>query len=127
MNFLHPDQLTVECKQMASDFERYIQSIKPGATIEVHSDWDLPGSHSAESQHYSGNAIDLHVNGMGLLEQWIAASRVMSVRGLGGYPFWHSRGLHLDCRPVATRALWWKNGDKKYDRPMTEFFKLVTF
>lgn len=116
---------------MASQFEGYITQTYAGATIEVHSDWNPPGTggHVSESFHYSGNALDLHVavNGsvLPLLDQWIAASRCSSVRGLGGYPFWASRGIHIDCRPTAIRALWWRNAAGEYNESMDAFFKAV--
>jgi hypothetical protein len=128
IQFLHPKNLTPECLAMADALETAVRAHYPGVhKIEIHSDWNVPGTggHVTESQHFSGNALDLHIEGLTLLQQWVVASRVPSIRGLGGYPSWASPGIHADCRQTPERALWWRDASGSYDHPMDEFFKLV--
>jgi hypothetical protein len=51
--------------------------------------------------HPTGRAVDLHIEGLDLLSQWLAAARFPVFTGLGVYTWWHNPGLHLDTRPTA--------------------------
>lgn len=58
--------------------------------------------------HPKGLAVDLHIDGMSLWEQFESAIR-FPFRGIGVYPKWNNPGLHLDMRPLSSgkpRALW---------------------
>ena len=42
--------------------------------------------------------MDLHIKGMNLIDQFLAASRFDAFNGIGVYLCWNSPGLHLDTR-----------------------------
>lgn len=51
--------------------------------------------------HPTGRAVDLHIEGLTPMEQWLAAARFPVFHGLGVYSWWAHPGLHLDTRPMA--------------------------
>lgn len=66
-----------------------------GKPFIVHSDYrEGDGS----SQHHLGKAIDGHVKGLNLVDQYFLAERSGLFKGIGLYPCWNSPGLHLDVR-----------------------------
>lgn len=69
--------------------------------IVVHCGWEASG-HSENSLHYQGKAVDIHVEGMHVLDQYLAAERFDSFNGIGIYgpDVWKNPGLHLDTRPL---------------------------
>jgi len=66
--------------------------------VVLHNVLDLSG-HTDGSYHYPGMAADFHVEGMHVVDQFIAASRFDGFNGLGVYPAWENPGLHGDIRP----------------------------
>lgn len=68
------------------------------------------GGHAQNSQHYLGNAVDFHIEGiafpqaLALLELALAEHNLSEHVGLGIYPEWHTPGFHLDVR--GTKARW---------------------
>lgn len=75
------------------------------------------------SWHNYGLAVDLHIEDMSVVEQFIAASRFLSFTGIGVYPYWHRPGLHLDVRPgnKCYRSYWGCAGPGRYV-PLTQYF-----
>lgn len=67
-----------------------------GKPIIIHEGYAESG-HSENSAHYFGNAVDLHIEGLNLIEQYLVAERFLW-GGLGLYPEWNTPGLHLDIR-----------------------------
>lgn len=67
-----------------------------GRSIIIHCGYEA-GGHTADSQHYKGRAVDIHIDGLDEIEQYLIAER-FSWRGIGLYPDWNSPGLHLDTR-----------------------------
>lgn len=62
----------------------------------------------SSGQHPHGKAVDFHLTGMSVFDQFIAASR-FGFRGIGLYPYWNNPGLHVDNRslkPGQKKALW---------------------
>ena len=55
------------------------------------------GTHSENSQHYLGLAVDIHYRSLTLIEQ-IMLSLMFGWSAIGFYPTWQNRGLHLDLR-----------------------------
>ncbi len=55
------------------------------------------GTHSENSQHYKGLAIDVHYRSLTLIEQ-IMLSLMFGWSAIGFYPTWKNKGLHLDLR-----------------------------
>ena len=91
-------------------FRAYVK--KP---IVIHCGYELSG-HSSASQHGLGTACDLHVTGMSLLDQFLAAE-LFGFNGIGVYPCWNNKGLHLDIRADKITR-WWRN-DKELYLPLT--------
>lgn len=83
----------------------------------VHAGYAI-GGHSRGSYHYFGMAVDLHLVGLSLLEQYLLAERV-GFGGIGCYPFWSSPGLHLDIRPPQFHYRWWRDEQGEY-HPLTK-------
>lgn len=86
------------------DFASYVKRNDPGRKVIIHCGVEPRGS----GFHPQGSAVDLHVTGTTLWEQFESAIR-FPFRGIGLYPTWNSPGLHLDMRPLASgqpRALW---------------------
>ena len=77
--------------------------------IVIHNAYER-GGHSENSQHYLGNAVDFHVEGMQFItayrriEEILAALGVSNHVGFGVYPNWNTPGFHLDVR--GTKARW---------------------
>lgn len=53
--------------------------------------------------HPSGMAVDLHIVGLHVADQFLVVSKFDVFNGIGVYPWWNSPGLHLDTRPVTSR------------------------
>jgi len=55
--------------------------------------------HVKNSQHYFGKAVDCYCEDLSLLDFYLAAER-FSFNGIGIYPSWAHKGLHLDVREL---------------------------
>jgi uncharacterized protein YcbK (DUF882 family) len=96
-----------------------------GRPIHIHSAY-RPGD---PGFHGSGCAVDVHIDGLSLWDQFMAAIR-FQFSAIGVYPAWNNPGLHLDTRPMASgqpRAMWAWNGrmdgaKKVYDVIRPEVF-----
>jgi uncharacterized protein YcbK (DUF882 family) len=67
--------------------------------------------------HPMGQAVDLHINGLHPMEQYIAATRFQVFTGLGIYLWWNNPGIHLDNRPldiIKRRSVWGSPQKNKY-------------
>ena len=67
-----------------------------GKRIVIHCGYATKG-HSRNSMHYVGQAVDLHIEGLSVIEAWLASER-FDFGGIGLYPKWENPGLHLDVR-----------------------------
>lgn len=89
-----------------------------GAKIALHNAYSTSG-HSKKSQHYKGNACDIHVVGIDLFTAWLASLR-FPFTGIGIYPEWNNPGLHLDVRYLdrinrqPVKKAMWSYYNKKY-------------
>ena len=86
-----------------------------GRSLIIHAGFEVSG-HSPGSQHYLGNAADFHIEGLSLLEQYLAAER-FNFSAIGLYPFWERPGLHCDVRPLGLRQpgpRWFRDGQGTY-------------
>ena len=63
--------------------------------------------------HPQGEAADIHVSGMSVLDQFILASK-LPFMGIGLYPYWNSRGLHVDIRSGNIRYDWYRDKQGVY-------------
>lgn len=81
-----------------------------GHPIVIHCAYETAG-HTETSQHYHGRAVDFHIAGMTLLEQYLFAER-FPWTGIGVYPDWNSPGLHCDVRTIDDYrgSRWGRNG-----------------
>lgn len=86
--------------------------------IVIHCAYSTTG-HSPHSQHGSGNACDINIKGLSVIEQFLVALR-FDFRGYGlyGRDVWNNEGLHLDVRTTRQPAFWGcqrnQNGEKTY-------------
>jgi uncharacterized protein YcbK (DUF882 family) len=91
-----------------------------GRAIHIHCGYD---KRDTPSWHEHGKAVDLHIEGLSVIDQFIAASRIDSFNGMGLYFWWNNPGLHLDTRPKTgqhmVNALWLSPTRGKYI-PLTE-------
>jgi uncharacterized protein YcbK (DUF882 family) len=86
-----------------------------GQPIHIHVAWE-EGGHVADSAHYAGRAVDLHMEGLTLAEQWLAAERFL-FHGIGLYPYWNYPGLHLDTASESgawAGRRWWRDRKGAY-------------
>lgn len=110
-----PSKVNIALVEMVDELTSFVkQEHGSRATCVVHVAYE-PSGHSENSQHYLGNAVDLHFAGVHIFDQYLAAER-FNFSGLGVYPFWNSPGLHLDVRKLASYkgARWWKDKNDKY-------------
>lgn len=95
-----------------------------GKPIVIHEAY-ANGGHAEHSEHYRGMAADCHAEGVELVDFFLCASRFAIFRGIGLYPYWRQRGLHLDIREAPHRAYWWRDADGRYksltSRVLAEF------
>ena|SRR6266850_141312 len=93
-----------------------------GSPIHIHIAWDDSG-HSTDSSHYTDSrdfatAVDLHFEGLSLLDQWLFAER-FPWNGIGLYPYWDHPGLHVDLRRLGRDhphlgKRWWRDAAGVY-------------
>jgi len=89
----------------------------------IHCGYATAG-HSNGSEHYKGNAIDFHVEGVShqsaynMIVKGLKLLQVYDRVGLGAYPEWNNKGFHLDLR--GKRARWSIVGGKQ--EPITAAF-----
>ena len=72
--------------------------------------------------HPRGMAVDCHIVGLSLFDQFILALRFKDFTGIGVYPFWNNPGLHLDIREVPIRAVWGSTGRGEYTALTVDLF-----
>ena len=94
--FKYPDKVS---RELITKLDTYRAMV--GKPIIIHSDY-RPGD---KKQHGKGLAIDFHVKGMKVLDQYFYAERSGLFVGIGLYPYWNSPGLHVDIREEGT-ARW---------------------
>lgn len=78
--------------------------------------------------HPKGRAVDLHIEGLHPMEQFLAAQRFKDFSGIGVYLWWNSPGLHLDNRPLRfgePRAIWGSTGPRQYVEFDMAFWQLA--
>lgn len=108
-----PNKVDPQLVYLVEQFRVYVN--RP---VRIHVAYETKG-HTEGSDHYTGKAVDLHVEGLDLLNQWIAAER-FPFMGIGLYPFWKDQGLHLDVgKPVKSFLLdggrrWWRDKNGVY-------------
>ena len=107
------NQVNKELIALVDRLASFVKQKYNGAPCIIHVAWEQTG-HAKDSQHYSGNAVDLDFRGVPLRWQLMSAER-FEFGGIGVYPFWKSPGLHLDIRKGEIGARWWKTADGEYE------------
>lgn len=87
-----------------------------GKKVVIHCGYEKRSS----GFHPQGLAVDLHIEGMSLFDQFVVASRFLRFTGIGVYPWWNNPGLHVDCRPVGYRRSYWASTAKGVYVAITE-------
>ena len=105
---------------LIDDFRKAI--MKP---IKIHEAWALTG-HLPTGYHPKGEAVDCHIEGLSIWEQFFLALRFGAFKGIGIYPYWNNQGLHLDIRKENLITLWWCDRNKKYQPVTKEFIGKIT-
>jgi hypothetical protein len=90
---------------------------KLGYPIDIHCSYDTKG-HAISSRHYDGKAIDcsseVDYKKLALTFKEVADYMELKI-GLGLYPFWNNKGVHIDVRPEAERTSYWvRDHDEVY-------------
>ena len=72
-----------------------------GLPVYIHNGWGPRGSHDAKnSYHYIGLAVDCHIPGKNIQQQYELAKLRFNDGGIGVYPNWQPNGgLHVDLGP----------------------------
>ena len=104
-----------------------------GVPFAIHVAYD-DGGHVQDSSHYEGIngmacAVDFHVIGWSLTDQWLFAERY-PWSGIGIYPFWNSPGLHVDLRRLGRDhpqmgKRWYRDLSGVYKPIDREFLKVL--
>ena len=58
-------------------------------------------------RHPKGLAMDCHVEDMHWFDQFIAATRIDELNGIGAYPYWNNPGIHIDSDPNRQVNSYW--------------------
>lgn len=101
-----PSKVSTELVLILDHFRHMV-----GAPVTIHCCWQQQG-HAPKSYHYTGQAVDFHVDKSVPLEtQYSVLSAIRGIGGLGFYPDWNNPGWHVDIRSGADRLEWRrKNG-----------------
>ena len=89
-----------------------------GRSITIHCGYER---RTAPSYHNRGGislAVDFDIEGLHVVDQFIAATRLDVFNGIGVYPWWNRPGIHADRRDGCHRnydnSLWGSTGPGKY-------------
>ena len=100
--------ISADLMMITDDMVTFAKQEYLGSYCKVH---DInQGKHTADSLHYQGKAIDLHMEGLNLGQTARIAMRYF-FGGVGLYPEWNNPGLHLDVRLNPTT---WIQRDGEY-------------
>lgn len=127
--FPEPEKMDSELLKMLDSFRKYL-----GVPIVIT--FSTNGSHSKNSQHFKGKAVDIVVPNFGgsLFSLYLIAERY-NFTGIGLYPRWKSAGvicggLHLDSRELyqGFGARWIGVGqyDEVKDKIVNKYYPLNT-
>ena len=86
---------------------------------------DDPGS-----THKNGDAADVVIVGLSVIDQFLMAERTRLFSGIGVYPFWNRPGLHLDVRslqPHQHGPRWGRNAAGIYVALDAKFLRSIQF
>jgi hypothetical protein len=84
-----------------------------GKAIRINDSYRL----NDNKQHGLGKAVDIVIEGMHWLDQYILVERSGLFTGIGAYPYWNTPGVHADIRdllPGEPGARWARNAAGVY-------------
>ncbi len=82
-----------------------------GKPVHIHKYAYETTGHKQNSYHGMGAATDGHIEGLSLLEQFLALTRFFGEHGIGLYTWWNNPGFHVDVRPYPARWASVKKGE----------------
>jgi uncharacterized protein YcbK (DUF882 family) len=84
-----------------------------GKPIHINCAYGSKG-HNPKGYHPLGMAADIHIKGMSVVDQLLLALK-FPFNGVGVYPFWRNKGLHLDVRPFDKyKRVWYRDAGGRY-------------
>lgn len=112
--FPYPEQMNPTIVFIVDRLRDYVMQ-----PIIVHSTNEEYTTHTSNSQHYYGNAIDFHIKNLDYLtavdktiefidSHFLLAKPLRFYMGIGIYPDWNNPGFHLDFRGYS--ATWSRIG-----------------
>lgn len=69
------------------------------------------------STHSAGEAADIVIEGLSLMDQFLLAEKMGCFRGIGLYPAWNRPGLHVDVRKLEVGEIgkrWIRDAAEQY-------------
>ena len=124
----NPDLVSWDTVQLMDEMRSAVNK-----EVVIHVAWDDSG-HVFDSGHYTltreyATAVDYHVVGLSLLDQWLFAER-FPWSGIGIYPFWNQPGIHVDLRLIGREhshlgRRWWRDADGVYQPLSKDLFKII--
>jgi len=99
LKYFTPDEAWGDPDKMDSHLLFYLDGLRKFIKHKIIIHCGTQGAHCRNSYHYQGLAVDCHAEDISLLAFYLASER-FPFGGIGIYPTWHNKGLHLDIRPV---------------------------
>lgn len=101
-------------ERMNFELLKGLDALRAAAGTRILVTCGTQGTHTAESEHYKGNAVDIVFPNLflpRLFDMFILATRFNVFTGIGIYPHWKvggvvHGGLHLDARAGDRCAYW---------------------
>ena len=106
--FSQPDKMNTELIKALDEYRRLC-----GKPVIIHSSF----REGDKGQHGLGNAVDIHVKGISLIDAYLLAEKTGLFNGIGVYSWWNNKGLHLDVRPLQAgkpKARWASDRTNNY-------------
>ena len=130
-----PEEWVKDPDKVAPEIVLLLDNMRDAAGVPfiIHVAWDDDG-HVTGSSHYTlvrdeCVAVDFHIVGWSLLDQWLFAERY-PWSGIGLYPYWSNPGLHVDMRRLGRDhpnlgKRWWRDQDGSYRFIDLDFIKFL--
>ena len=113
-----PSKMKLSILKPLDDYRAYVRK-----KVIVHCGYENRNT----GYHPMGIAVDEHVEGMHIIDQFIAATRFDAFNGIGVYLWWNNPGLHLDSRgnKLPAEARWGSIKKGQYVPLDKAFFELA--
>ena len=80
-----------------------------GKPIVIHSSY----RDGDKGTHGEGIAVDMHIEGLNVLDMFLLVEKSDLFKGIGVYPNWNNPGLHIDMRRKEARWGCWTPTDSR--------------